>query len=57
MRKRTHGFDAIHDQVDQDLLELHAVAAHARKITVEIGPRGYTVPGGLPRGSRRRLLG
>src|SRR5256885_14391729 len=47
MRKRTHGVDAVHDQVDQDLLQLHRVSAHAGQISGKIGPQGNAVPGHL----------
>src|SRR5438094_10382573 len=47
MRKRTHGVDPVHDQVDQDLLQLHRVSAHAGQISGKIGPQGNAVPGHL----------
>src|SRR5437660_9209318 len=50
MRKRTHGVDAVHDQVDQDLLQLHGISAHAWQISGKIGPQG-NVASSLPRSS------
>ena len=31
-----HRFDAVLDQIDQHLLQLHAVAQHQRKIVAEL---------------------
>ena len=56
IRDHTHGFDAIHNQVDQDLLSLHAVGTHARKITAEISPQRYTAPNQLTAQEHSQLL-
>src|ERR1700736_4078093 len=35
--RQSHGFNGVHDQVNQHLLQLHLVAGHAREIRCEFG--------------------
>ena len=35
-----HGLDAIHDEVQDDLLQLHLVALHGREVFVELCLKG-----------------
>src|SRR5882672_2190317 len=43
----THRVDAIHDQVDQDLLQLYPVAARTWQVSGKISAQGNTVSGQL----------
>ena len=38
-----HGLDAIHDEVQDDLLQLHLVALHGREVFVELCLKVYIV--------------
>src|SRR6202049_4569350 len=38
--RQSHGFNAVHDQVNQHLLQLHLVAGHAREISCEFVAQG-----------------
>ena len=42
-RGQVHGFNAVHDQVNHDLLQLDEIAIHVRKFGLEIGSQADAV--------------
>src|ERR1700730_15667232 len=39
-RRQSHGFNGVHDEINQHLLQLHLVAGHAREIRCEVDAQG-----------------
>src|ERR1700730_8985686 len=48
-------FHAVHDEIEYDLLQLHAIAISARERRVEVGPQCHTVLAKLPGRERENL--